>query len=162
MPPSQPLPYDPQFASPEEYITSLLTFTSDSLFQTLCGGVHILDFFTRDSDTEPIDLYHEILPADWVSFFSTQEISSILDYLLRMPISQLPQTCPEALVAFITQVRIHSLNRDFTRPPAPAETKTSAGVSHSGEEWALNAGMRPKKIHEVRLHIYMHMQLDIG
>ncbi|RPB03878.1 hypothetical protein L873DRAFT_1833550 [Choiromyces venosus 120613-1] len=149
MPPSQPLPYDPQFSSPEEYITSLLAFASDPLFQTLCGGVHILDFFTRDCETEPIDLYHEILPADWISFFSTQEIPSILDYLLRTPIDQLPKTCPETLAAFISQVRIHSLNRDFTRPPVPANTKKSAGVSHNGEEWALNAGMRPKKIHEV-------------
>ncbi|PWW71828.1 hypothetical protein C7212DRAFT_287378 [Tuber magnatum] len=149
MPPSQPLPYDPQFTSPEEYITSLLTFTSDPLFQTLCGGVHILDFFTRDSDTKPIDLYDEILPADWISFFSTQEMPSILDYLLRVPMDQFPRTCPPTLVVFITQVRVHSLNRDFTRPPALAKAKRSAGVSHSGEEWALNTGMRPKKIHEV-------------
>ncbi|KAG0133785.1 hypothetical protein HOY82DRAFT_555610 [Tuber indicum] len=149
MPPSPLLPYSPQFTSPEEYITSLLTFTSNPLFQTLCGGVHILDFFTRDSGTKPVDLYHEILPADWISFFSAQEIPSVLDHLLRTPIDQLPKTCPETLVTFITQVRIHSLNRDFTRPPALAKAKTSAGVSHSGEEWALNAGMRPKKIHEV-------------
>ncbi|CUS07598.1 unnamed protein product [Tuber aestivum] len=149
MPPSQPLPYDPQFTSPEEYIASLLTFTSDPLFQILCGGVHILDFFTRDSDAEPTDLYHEILPTDWISFFSAQEVPSILDYLLRIPIDQFPKTCPQTLVTFITQVRVHSLNRGFTRPPAPAKTKKSAGISHSGEEGALNTGMRPKKIHEV-------------
>jgi len=91
MTPSRPLPYDPQFTSTKENITSLLlTFTSDALFKALYGGAHILDFSTRDSDTEPADLYHEILLADWALFFSTQELSSILHYLPGMPKGRLP------------------------------------------------------------------------
>ena len=90
MTPSRPLLYDPQFTSTKENIASLLTFTSDTLFKALYGGAHILDFSTRDSDTEPADLYHEILLADWALFFSTQELSSILHYVPSMPKGQLP------------------------------------------------------------------------
>lgn len=147
MPPSKPLPYPPHFPTSQAYVSSLLSFASDPLFKTLCGGVHILDFFIRDSLTPPIDLYHSILPTEWIYFFSTQDIDSILDHLLRTPIAQLPPTCPDSLAQFITDVRVHSLCREFTR----LETINQKPSKKDGETWALNAGMRPKKIHEVWL-----------
>ncbi|KAI5780937.1 methyltransferase domain-containing protein [Geopyxis carbonaria] len=144
-PPSQPLPYSPAFASADAYITSLLSFTATPLFRTLCGGVHILDFFTRDAPPDspgPADLYSAIVPAEWRPFFDAHEIDDILDALMRTPLDALPADTPESLVEFIKQTRVHDLKREFT--PVEDTVPTPDGL-----EWALNAGMRPKKVHEV-------------
>ncbi|KAF8541394.1 methyltransferase domain-containing protein [Trichophaea hybrida] len=127
MPPSQPLPVSQRFSttSPDEYIKSLLTFSSDPLLQTLCGGIHILDFFTRDSETS---------------------IDHVLDLLLRIPLSSFSTDVPSSLKEYIRNVRDHTLQRDFVRHAASEKTKKTVRY---GTEWALNAGMRPKKIHEV-------------
>lgn len=61
MGPDRPLPHSDAFEDAESYVESLLQFieTNDFL-RNLCGGVHILDFFT----SEP-DLYSRVLPVGW-------------------------------------------------------------------------------------------------
>lgn len=154
----QPLPLPPQFTTADAYISSLLIFSRNSLFQTLCGGVHILDFFTRDtsdtSDTSsphPQDLYHTILPAEWISYFSTRPLNDILELILRTEPSGIDPNCPESLRRFIADVRCHSLRREFVKKERvrKAVRKSMGAGRKDGEEWALNAGMKPKKIHEV-------------
>ncbi|KAF8252883.1 hypothetical protein K440DRAFT_657461 [Wilcoxina mikolae CBS 423.85] len=148
MPPSQPLPVSQRFSttSQDEYIESLLTFSSDPLLQTLCGGIHILDFFTRDSETVPQDIYRTVIPEDWIHYFSTQSTDHVLDLLLRIPRSSFSTDVPPTLKDYIRNVRDHTLQRDFVRRAASEKTKKTVRY---GTEWALNAGMRPKKIHEV-------------
>ncbi|KAI5792971.1 methyltransferase domain-containing protein [Pyronema domesticum] len=148
MPPTHPLPLSDRFlaGTPDEYVESLLTFSEDPLFRILCGGIHILDFFTRDSEDEPKDIYRTIMPQDWIGFFARQNINYILDLLLRLPYSEFPTDIPETLDTYIRNVRDHTLQRDFVRREASERAKKRVGF---GTEWALNAGMRPKKIHEV-------------
>lgn len=158
----QPLPLPPQFTTVDSYIASLLIFSRNSLFQTLCGGVHILDFFTRDSpSSQPQDLYHTILPAEWISYFSTRPLDDILELILRTEPSDMDPNCPESLTRFIADVQSHSLRREFLkkeRVRKPVRKSMGAGRK-DGEEWALNAGMKPKKIHEVcasYLYLYLY------
>ena len=76
-----PLPVNPGsgFASADDFVESLLSFvTSNELFQKLCGGVHILDFLTKEPD-----LYDTILPEDWRIWFRYRDVSEILDLLIR-------------------------------------------------------------------------------
>ncbi|KAH0606407.1 uncharacterized protein H6S33_004068 [Morchella sextelata] len=151
----QTLPYPPQFTSSESYIKSLLTFSLNPLFQTLCGGVHILDFFTRDSSTAapPLgtDLYHTILPVEWITYFTTKSLDEILELVLRTEIPGIESSCPETLKTFVADVRAHSLQREFKRKDRERKAlrKSMGAGRKDGEEWALNAGMKPKKIHEV-------------
>lgn len=158
-----PLPLPSQFTTVDAYITSLLTFSRNSLFQTLCGGVHILDFFTRDSpdasSPEPQDLYHTILPADWISYFSTRSLDDILELILRTEPLDIDSNCPESLASFITDVRSHSLKREFVKKERvrKAVRKSLGAGRKDGEEWALNAGMKPKKIHEVCRYLYLYL-----
>lgn len=80
----RPLPLSPEFNDPEVYIESLLRFaTSSELFQRLCGGVHILDFFTRKPD-----LYATILPQEWRDWFGLHDVQDILDLLMRENLTQ--------------------------------------------------------------------------
>jgi len=151
MPPPQQLPVSPRFSTnvPEEYIDSLLAFWSaEPLLQTLCGGIHILDFFTRDSDlgNGPRDIYHTVLSADWISYFAVQPLDSILDLFLRTPIDEFTNNVPESLKTYIRDVREHMLQRGFVRREKSEQTIRAIG---HGTERALNAGMKPKKIHEV-------------
>src|ERR1700753_612161 len=82
--PENPLPLQGGFESAEEYVRSLEEFvTSSQLLQTLCGGVHILDFFTRTPD-----LYQVILPSDWRYWFQQHEIDDILDFLNKEDLDQ--------------------------------------------------------------------------
>ncbi|KAL7275006.1 hypothetical protein RUND412_002070 [Rhizina undulata] len=154
MPPGQHLPFPAEFSDVDSYIASLLNFSQNSLFQTLCGGVHILDFFTRDvSDTStasPKDLYHSILPAEWIGYFTANGVEEVLDILMRRDLGELEKEggCPENLRVFIGEIRSHSLRREFAR--RETSDKKSVGIEkRNGGEWALNAGMKPKKIHEV-------------
>lgn len=151
MAPLQSLPIASCFSSPDDYVSSLLLFSADPLLRTLCGGIHILDFFTRDSSTdgEPQDLYHTVLPPDWIAFFDIKPIEQVLDLLLRTPLESLDSTIPASLCVFIKNTRRHSLQREFIRRDDREKTKRRTGY---GTESALNAGMRPKKIHEVCVH----------
>ena len=167
-PPPQPLPLPSHFPGPDEYISSLLTFYRNPLFQTLCGGVHILDFFTRDP---PEDVYTRILPAEWRAYFGQLSIDEVLDVLLRR---ELRDSCgttddgepliPPSLREFILQVRGHCLQREFCPRWAASEDavgkaknlrkqRRKGEVLDEEEEVlrVLTVGMKPKKMHEVRV-----------
>lgn len=168
------LPLHQYFSETETYINSLLTFaTSSKIFETLCGGVHILDFLTKEPD-----LYDSALPQQWRTWFFHHEISDILDLLMREDIESLQQLThlgtafdhddaplgnessgnhatewrshtlpPSSLLHYIQQIRRHSLDRTFG-------PKGKIGASgNTGKITALtrniSIGMKPKKIHEV-------------
>lgn len=168
------LPLHQYFSDTETYVNSLLTFaTSSEIFKTLCGGVHILDFLTKEPD-----LYVSALPQQWRTWFFHHEISDILDLLMREDIESLQQFThlgtafdhdyaplgnesngnhatewrghplpPSSLLHYIQQIRRHSLDRTF-------DSKGETGASAiAGKTTVLtrniSVGMKPKKIHEV-------------
>ena len=157
-----PLPLNPGFDSAEAYVESLLSFvTSSELFQNLCGGVHILDFLTK----EPV-LYSTVLPEEWRIWFLSHDIPTILDLFmkeddhllesLKSSIDTLPTErkgtnstwrdgpCPpKSLLEYIQAIRGHALNRDFHPPDAPSAVGPDPLPRH------VAVGMKPKKIHEV-------------
>ena len=160
-----PLPINSRFDNAEAYVESLLSFvTSSTLFQNLCGGVHILDFLTREPD-----LYSTVLPEDWRIWFRLHDIPAVLDLLMKegddllkllkdsrgtLP-SEKPGTTilwrdgpcpPKSLLEYIQAIRGHALNREF-RPLAVSTTTSSVGVGTLPRHVAV--GMKPKKIHEV-------------
>src|SRR3954465_9337059 len=91
MGPDTPLPLPEAFNNVDDYVNSLLNFTTSSwLLQTLCGGVHILDFYTRSPD-----LYSTILPASWRKWFRERDIMDILDLLMREDLAQFSDSTNE-------------------------------------------------------------------
>jgi hypothetical protein len=172
--PKLPLPIlNSQFDSAEAYVESLLEFaTSSHQLQVLCGGIHILDFFTRSPD-----LYSSIIPNDWRTWFETVEIDEILDLLLRRELHNFavangksgqngyqgpetnngPSTAesvmspPKSLIDFVTEVRRHCLATDFEAldiPDRPRKAKVENGI-YTPSSHAMTAGMNLKKKHEV-------------
>lgn len=157
MPRPRPLPLPEAWTDPDAYVDALLSFTTSSeLFIHVCGGVHILDFLTREPD-----LYDSLLPLDWRTFFEKHDIQDILDLLLREDIPSLLQQSrgfsesdpsrdaeaswrgqplpPIDLLEYIHQIRRLSLGRDFTsRQPG------KVSLPHH-----LSVGMNQKKYHEV-------------
>lgn len=149
------LPLGPEWASEDEYVQSLLTFaTSSVLFRNLCGGVHILDFLTREPD-----LYTTVLPKEWRDWFDQVSEDEVLDLLLRQDLARyadlqqsndqydsghLPHP-PESLLAYVKTVRKHCLRRDFV--PVSGETSTATAAASMPAHIAV--GMKTKKIHEV-------------
>jgi hypothetical protein len=133
---------DPEWASEDEYVRSLLTFaTSSDLFRNLCGGVHILDFLTREPD-----LYTTVLPREWRDWFDLLTMDEILDFLLRGDPTQFGDRTdkevthpPESLWDYVQTVRKHCLQRGF-RPVSDSITEMPKPIS---------VGMKTKKIHEV-------------
>ncbi|CZT21706.1 uncharacterized protein RCC_07571 [Ramularia collo-cygni] len=151
MGPDKPLPYSDHFSSPEEYVESLLNFLgSNSLLGTLCGGVHILDFFTTDPP-----LYPRLLPQEWRQWFDATDIMDILDLLMREDMESIPQEGqwrngpipPNSLLQYITSVRLHLLNR------SPSSSRCSLNRSLKSRPLARHVavGMSLKKVHEVGL-----------
>jgi hypothetical protein len=151
MGPDTPLPLPAEFTNTEEYVESLLKLSTSSwLLQTLCGGIHILDFYTRSPD-----LYSNLLPQTWRNWFKTQDIMDILDLLMREDLSQFDSegeaqkewrngpAPPEELLQYIRTVRKHLLARDF--PPRNSRLKAQkvAIPRH------IAMGMKVKKVHEV-------------
>jgi len=135
MAPSTPLPYSADFTSTDEYVDSLLRFSAAStVFQTLCGGVHILDFFTKEPS-----LYHRVVPEDWREWLMAQDSMTLLDFLMRDDPSQ-PRNDnqPESLVRYIKEIRKHSLRRTVERTQSTTQLPRHVAV-----------GMIPKKVHEV-------------
>ncbi|KAK7561495.1 methyltransferase domain-containing protein [Phyllosticta paracitricarpa] len=177
MEPKHPLPLPPHFASlphspsgpspTDVYIDSLLRFgTTSTMLRTLCGGVHILDFFTRTPD-----LYSQVLPASWRAWFRGQSVERVLDFLMRDDVAgfddgrraqdddaydaadeeigkdEVPQGYdapsappPPSLVRFVKDVRMHLLDREWSEPP---------GASTHRLPRPLALGMKVKKLHEV-------------
>lgn len=140
MPPRKPLPFSDEFGSSDDYIESLLNFASTSdRFQILCGGVHVLDFFT----SEP-GLFQWILPEDWQAFLMACDPMVLLDFLLRDELDDPPPNRawpdpPQTLRQYVKEVRRHSLDRSFApvKPRLPVIPRQVA------------VGMNVKKVHEV-------------
>ena len=162
---SCPLPIGLGFDSAEDYVESMLSFiTSSSLFQTLCGGVHILDFLTKEPD-----VYSTIFPEEWRIWFLLHSVSDILDLFmnedddllesLKSSMATLPPKkqdtkitwrngpCPPpSLLEYIQTIRRHALTRDFI-PLDPSAAPSFAGTETLPKH--VTVGMKPKKIHEV-------------
>ncbi|KAI9933226.1 hypothetical protein ASPWEDRAFT_42989 [Aspergillus wentii DTO 134E9] len=153
MPPKIPLPLSDEWTDSDAYVDTLVSFaTSSDLFRHLCGGVHVLDFLTRDPD-----LYASLLPAEWRAFFDKHDIQDILDLLLREAVQPLRDQYegtegyngengwrggpfpPAGLLDYIHQIRRLSLRRDFT-PSEPKKPTLPRQIS---------VGMNVKKYHEV-------------
>ncbi|KAJ9629472.1 hypothetical protein H2203_001846 [Taxawa tesnikishii (nom. ined.)] len=122
MGPEKPLPISPEWSDSMSYAESLLDFVQSSdLLRTLCGGVHILDFFTRKPD-----LYSQVLPEEWRTFFQLHDIMDILDLFMRDDLASISQgnherwrgdsMPPESLIEHLQAVRKYSLHRDFVPP----------------------------------------------
>ena len=159
------LPLPPEFNDVGNYIESLLAFTTKSeLFQNLCGGVHILDFFVQDPD-----LYTNLLPQSWRDWFQKHDISNILDLLIREDLSQFENlefshrhskdfSCktswrngpipPINLLRYIKAIRCHTLDRAFQNPTG--EGDGIAALRTPKLSYHVSNGMKPKKIHEVQ------------
>lgn len=148
MGPDQPLPLPPGFENVDDYVTSLLDFSTSSwLLQTLCGGVHVLDFYTRTPD-----LYSTILSQSWRDWFKDRDIMDVLDLLMREDLQQFDNglstwrngpSPPEDLVQYVKDVRRHLLARDFPPPGAAPQPERAALARH------ITMGMKVKKVHEV-------------
>ncbi|KAF5622185.1 hypothetical protein F25303_12110 [Fusarium sp. NRRL 25303] len=136
--PEKPLPFNGNFSSPEEYIDELLKFVRKSeTFQILCGGVHILDFFT----IEP-GLFHYAIPKEWHAFILSRSLMEFLDLLMRDDLDNIKlegEQPPAGLIDYIRTVRNLSLGRSFTHPSGklPVLPRSVA------------VGMNVKKTHEV-------------
>ncbi|GKU10893.1 unnamed protein product [Fusarium langsethiae] len=136
--PEKPLPFNGDFSSPDEYIDELLKFVRTSeTFQILCGGVHILDFFT----IEP-GLFHYAIPKEWHPFILSCSLMEFLDLLMRDDLEKLNYDGiqpPESFIEYVRTVRNLSLGRSFTPPTEklPALPRSVA------------IGMNVKKNHEV-------------
>ncbi|KAI0403236.1 methyltransferase domain-containing protein [Xylaria palmicola] len=135
--PSKPLPYPDCWATPEEYVDNLLQFvTSSDIFQILCGGVHVLDFFT----SEP-GLFSAVVPDQWQPWLLQCDPMRLLDILMREDIDSLPHPRPpESLAQYIKDIRRFSLGREFSEREDKLPKLT----------WQMSVGMKPKKVHEVR------------
>ncbi|KAG5973166.1 hypothetical protein E4U55_000651 [Claviceps digitariae] len=151
--PSKPLPFNGDFASPDEYVSSLLHFVYNTdLFQILCGGTHILDFFTSQPG-----LFHTILPAEWHPFLLQCDTMRLLDILMRDDLATLHQQLhdlppmPPSLFEYIKSVRDLSLSRDFSprRRNAEPGNPEAAPAALPVPPYTVRVGMKPKKIHEV-------------
>ncbi|MCJ1245686.1 hypothetical protein MMC30_002890 [Trapelia coarctata] len=169
MVPKKLLPYPPGHTSAESYVEKLLEFiTSSDMLQTLCGGVHILDFLVREPD-----LYETVLPPEWRDWLCPREIPDVLDLLMREDIDVLlkqssgdysscilpeSQNCqrngstqwrggpppPPSLLRYIENVRNLALDRSYCIDTRSSETEKFPVLSRQ-----IAVGMKPKKAHEV-------------
>lgn len=119
----------------------LLRFASTSdQFQILCGGVHILDFFTNEPG-----LFQCVLPPDWQAFLMECPPMVLLDFLMRDDLNDAPTDRrpwpdpPESLRQYVRTIRRLSLSRTFV----PATPKLPVLPRH------IAVGMNVKKTHEV-------------
>ncbi|QDS69083.1 hypothetical protein FKW77_010080 [Venturia effusa] len=151
MKPKPPLPLPPEFTHVDTYISSLLHFsTSSTLHRTLCGGIHINDFFNRDPD-----LYTHVLPPEWREYFGNVGVFEVLDVLMRVDLGGMgvrdagvegdegvgiDVRPPESLIRYIRDVRRHLLNRTFTPDTSSSERRMDRKIA---------VGMNVKKKHEV-------------
>lgn len=140
MPPRKPLPCSDEFESTEQYVEALFKFASTSdEFQILCGGVHILDFFTNEPG-----LFQWVLAPDWQAFLMECTPMVLLDFLMRDDLDAPPTERswpdpPESLRQYVREIRRLSLSRDFT----PVKPKLPVIPRH------VAVGMNVKKVHEV-------------
>ncbi|POS85658.1 hypothetical protein EPUL_003223 [Erysiphe pulchra] len=174
MAPSSPLPYSSNdFQDANEYVESLLDFCSTSvLFQTLCGGVHILDFYTRQQSA-----FRSVIPREWHDWLlSRDSTSELLDFLMRRDFCKTSvdgentggergvnnnndasaAAAPDTLVDYIRQIRRLSLNQNMSKERQQQQQhqqlpkkKLNATKSPGNLPRQITVGMVPKKIHEV-------------
>ncbi|KAI5243062.1 hypothetical protein E4T42_07510 [Aureobasidium subglaciale] len=154
MGPESALPCSPEFESSEQYVESLLDFIGSSeLLHTLCGGVHVLDFFTRKPD-----LYSLVIAPEWRSFFKEYDIMDILDLLMREDLGKFSQQAdfwregpvpPESLLRYIKQIRKLSLRREHTLIHRKDEHGANGPKTSHTLARQVAVGMNIKKIHEV-------------
>ena len=167
--PGKLLPYPPGHTSSESYVQRLLEFvTTSDMLQTLCGGVHILDFLVREPD-----LYETVLSPEWRDWLRPREIPDVLDLLLREDIDILLkqssgnrssctatefQSCqengsvqwrggplpPQSFLRYIESVRNLALDRSFSSNIPLSHAKKTSSLSRQ-----IAVGMKPKKAHEV-------------
>ena len=170
-PPDRSLPFPNGHTDAEAYVESLLHFvTSSGMLQTLCGGVHILDFLTREPD-----LYETILPEDWRAWLKLLPIADILDLLMKEDIDHLlarsssaidddGQNIPKldnesqgpdwrgypvppmSLLEYIHSIRLHLLDRSFSADGSNG----IIDMKSSDSSRKVLVGMKPKKLHEVQ------------
>lgn len=152
--PEKLLPFCEEFTTTEEYVDSLLDFVgSNELLRTLCGGVHILDFFT----SEP-SLYSKILPREWRDFFSQHHVMALLDLFMRDDLEAFKHdpsetwkdgpSPPQSLLDYLRTVRKHLLIR------APGGSQCSRNRAMKPTQKLARhvaVGMTVKKVHEVGL-----------
>ncbi|KAI9763771.1 MAG: hypothetical protein M1840_009096 [Geoglossum simile] len=164
MAPASPLPHSDEFPDSEDYVESLLKFANSSnLFQILCGGVHILDFFTREPD-----LYATVLPQSWREWFQGHGVEDVLDLLMRENLDQFAAagsgerepnptkaswrgglSPPESLLCYTRDIQRHLLRRSF-RAASPAGNPGPKNAKKDSLTRKIAVGMKPKKIHEVQ------------
>lgn len=147
--PERPLPHADDFKSTQAYVDSLLDLVGfDPMLHTLCGGVHILDFFTSTPS-----LYSKILPPEWRDWFSQHEVMDILDFLMREDLAPFASVLggatwrngsrpPADLLDYVRTVRRHLLNREPGGSQCSRNRKLARQVA---------VGMNVKKVHEVGL-----------
>jgi hypothetical protein len=135
--PPKPLPYPDCWGSAEEYVSGLLNFsTTSDMLQTLCGGVHILDFFTNEPG-----LFQQVIPHDWQEYLMRTDPMRLLDVLMRDDLAAFSddEMPPATFVQYVKDIRRFSLGRAFiAAEQKPPELTRFVSV-----------GMKPKKIHEV-------------
>ncbi|KAJ5746943.1 uncharacterized protein N7511_008639 [Penicillium nucicola] len=149
----RPLPISRVWQHPDAYIEALLGFTTTSvLFMNLCGGVHMVDFLTREPD-----LYTTILPNDWISFFEQHDTQDVIRLLLREDIEHLRGTGessidqssrtwnggafpPQSLLEYIFQIRQLTLQREICSSTSERIELPKQVAMH----------MNRKKVHEVQ------------
>lgn len=160
MGPEEPLPLPPNFAGDAEgYVEALLRFgTTSTALRTLCGGVHILDFFTREPD-----LYGLVLPGEWRAWFARDDVDvmGVLDLLMRMDLGVFDEESgamgdpawgerpPASLLAFVREVRGLLLRREWA-PAAETKGVRGKGGKVTGLPRHIALGMNVKKQHEVQ------------
>ena len=143
------LPIHSSFESDDDFLASILNFANDChIFQTICGGVHILDFLTKDPD-----LYHTILPPDWCQWFDDLSVTDVIDFLLYGELAydrsaaalsscrRMKPSPPDTLINYVREVRRHTLLRGFQ--PCDEEIE-KLGISRE-----VARGMNAKKRIEV-------------
>ena len=148
MGPDVALPLPAEFDDIEAYIESLLKFTTSSwLLQTLCGGVHILDFYTRSPN-----LFSLLLPESWRVWLMKRDIMDTLDLLMREDLAQFENRAaehcmwrdgpapPDDLIQYIQTIRKHLLARDFSATCSTSKPNIPRHIA---------LGMKVKKVHEV-------------
>ncbi|CAG7940167.1 unnamed protein product [Penicillium salamii] len=145
---NRPLPISEAWQTPDVYIEALLSFSTTSvLFMNLCGGIHMVDFLTREPD-----LYTTSLPEDWREFSTHHDIQDIIHLLLREDIDPLRNTAvdqgsrmwnggafpPQTLLDYIHTVRQLTLQREIRAPTPTSELPKQVAMR-----------MNRKKVHEV-------------
>lgn len=141
------LPISFEFPDSSAYVESLLNFTTSSeLFQTLCGGVHILDFFIREPD-----IYTTLLPRCWRQWFHQVEVEDVLDLCFRDDLVEQRSRKthpPRDLLEYLSAIKKHSLRREiYAKCPSLKSSQTSNGIILTRK---VAIGMKPKKVHEVQ------------